>query len=344
MDAHRTDPPIAPAHAPSRRGFLAGALGAGAAAAASGWARPALADERPTYAVLATWDHGLPATEAAVEVLASGGTCVDAVERGVMVSERDPAVRSVGRGGLPNADGVVELDAALMRGEDVMVGAVGGLQGILHPIRAARRVLESTEHVLLTGPGARAFARAEGLEEADLLTDEARRRWEAWRDRPGRTKPRDPNRDGEHDTIGMLALDARGEVAAATTTSGLAWKLPGRVGDSPIPGAGLYADSAVGAACATGVGEEVLRVCGSFLVVEGMRRGLEPEEAIREALRRIAANPPHGPGHYSRQVAFLALRRDGAAAALALRDGFEYATARPGRAPRLVASGVLEGE
>jgi len=279
-------------------------------------------DGRPV--VVSTWKHGLAANEAAVEKLRSGGAALDAVEAGVRVSEADPAVGSVGRGGMPNEDGVVQLDAAIMDGPTHKAGAVAALEGTLHPVSVARRVMETTGHVLLVGEGAVRFARRNGFGEEELLTDRSRERWLEWR---RNLSDRDYWKGRSHDTIGMVVLDARGSLAAACTTSGLAWKLAGRVGDSPIVGHGMYADQEVGAAAATGIGEAIMRCCGSFLVVEGMRAGRSPEEACREALDRIRRKEPDLGG----QVAFIALRKDGRSAGMALRRGFQYAVARGGR-------------
>ncbi|MCI0340661.1 MAG: N(4)-(beta-N-acetylglucosaminyl)-L-asparaginase [Planctomycetales bacterium] len=312
----------------SRRELIVGGgglLAVAAARRAGAQEPPAVPAEAPTLpAVLSTWSHGGPANEAAWAVLAAGGSALDAVEAGVRVSEADPKVRSVGYGGLPNEEGVVQLDACIMRGSDRNAGAVAGLERVKHPISVARRVMEKTRHLLLVGDGARRFAVAQGFPEEDLLTPESKATWEKWKAEqaaksgggaPGKEPP------DAHDTIGMVAVDARGDVAAACTTSGLAWKLPGRVGDSPLVGHGLYADSRVGGAASTGVGEEVIRVCGSFVVVEEMRRGRTPQEACEEACRRIlerTAGKPAG------QVAFIALRKDGVTGAACLREGFVY--------------------
>ncbi|MBI3725420.1 N(4)-(beta-N-acetylglucosaminyl)-L-asparaginase [bacterium] len=326
-----------------RRGFLR-VLGAGVGAAAfTPRGRTARAEEPPSkgWAVIATWAHGVAASKKAALLLASGRSALDALEQGVMVCEDDPLVDSVGKGGLPNAEGEVELDAAIMRGADLAVGAVAGLKRIRNPIAVARHVLDDTPHVLLVGEGARAFALAKGFQEEDLLTERSKKAWEYWR--AERDKKKDLKSESRgHDTVGMVAIDSKGELAAACSTSGLAWKLPGRVGDSPIVGAGLYCDGKIGGASATGIGEEVLRVAGSFQVVEGMRRGLEPAEAIREVLRRIRANPPRVPGKHARQVGFVALRRDGASAALSLAKGFQFALARPGDDVKLADAQVLE--
>ena len=295
------------------------ALGLGAASAASllavGGAR-AVERVAGKRVAISTWSHGMAANEAAMEVLGRGGSSLDAVEAGVRVSESDPACGSVGLGGLPNAAGVVQLDAAIMDGPSARGGSVAGLEGIENPIRVARKVMDLTPHVLLVGEGARQFALDQGFETRDLLTDAARERWEAWKAEQGEPP------SSTHDTIGMCALDVTGHLAVACTTSGLAWKLPGRVGDSPILGAGSFVDDEVGAAAATGVGEEVLQTCGSFLVVENLRHGMNPTEACADAVDRILRKHPQAA---ELQVGYVALRIDGAAGAFAIREGFRYA-------------------
>lgn len=274
---------------------------------------------------VATWKHGLPAVKEAASVLASGGTPLDAVERGINTAEVDPEVSSVGVGGLPNAEGVVQLDAAIMDGAGLRCGSVLALEEIATPISVARRVMERTRHIQLAQAGAQRFALAQGFERQPLLTDASRGAWERWKASPERTVPgqvsRSRDRD-DHDTIGMVALGASGRMAAGCSTSGLAWKIPGRVGDSPIIGAGLYCDGDVGGASATGIGEEVIRVCGSFLVVELMRRGASPQEAVEEVLRRIVRVQPD---NRQRQVAFIALSRRGEVGAGSIRPGFQVA-------------------
>jgi len=250
--------------------------------------------------VISTWKFGQRANRRALEVMAAGGRPLDAVEKGVMLVESDPDVRSVGYGGLPNRDGVVELDAAIQDGETLNAGSVAAIRETENPVAVARRVMEQTPHVLLVGAGATAFARTQGFPQKDLLTDEALARWAEWR------KKKHPNPD-DHDTIGLIAMDGRGAMAVACTTSGLAWKLPGRVGDSPLIGHGLYCDAAAGGAAATGVGEEVIRVAGSAMVVERMRQGDEPDEACRRVLRRIVSRP----GYDDAFVGFIAMRADG---------------------------------
>ncbi len=269
--------------------------------------------------VISTWEHGLAANVAAMSVLASEGSALDAVESGVQVSESDPECTSVGLGGLPNAEGVVQLDAHIMDGPTARSGAVACLEGIENPIRVARRVMEQTRHVLLVGQDAKRFALEQGFEERDLLTDKARQKWEEWK---AEQSSQQQGTEHDHDTIALLALDAAGHLATACTTSGLAWKLPGRVGDSPIPGAGTFVDEEVGAAGSTGVGEEVLQTCGSFLVVENMRRGMDPTAACADAVDRILHKHPQASVH---QVAYMAMRTDGAVGAFAIREGFQYA-------------------
>jgi len=256
-------------------------------------------------------------------ILAAGGMSLDAVIAGATVVELDPEDTSVGYGGLPNEEGVVQLDACVMSGRLRKSGAVGALERIKTPSAVARLVMERTDHVMLVGEGALRFARAHGFEEENLLTERSRLRWLKWKENSSPDDDWLPPVDGVYrdragrpdGTINVLALDAAGDVAGCTTTSGLAWKLPGRLGDSPIVGAGLYVDNEVGAAGATGRGEEVIKTCGSFRVVEAMRRGASPEDACREALRRIV--------HWTREdpdfdVKYVALRRDGEAACVAM--------------------------
>jgi N4-(beta-N-acetylglucosaminyl)-L-asparaginase len=280
--------------------------------------------------VASTWSFGQAANAQAWRVLEAGGQPLDACEAGVQVSEADPSITSVGYGGLPNAEGVVELDASVMRGDTLECGAVAALRGFLHPVSAARAVMERTRHVLLVGEGAARFARAQGLLEQDLLTPESRQAWEAWKVRQaaGAAEPWErerlavAGRDHDHDTIGMIVAD-RGRLATAVTTSGLAWKLPGRVGDSPIIGAGSYCDDEAGAAVSTGVGEEVIRVGGCVSIVEGLRRGLTPRRAglaVLQRVRRAMARAGR-----SGDVAFIVASREGEVWGGCLVPGFQYA-------------------
>ncbi len=271
--------------------------------------------------VVSTWHHGRAANTAAWSVLADGGRSLDAVETGVRVSEADPEVVSVGYGGLPDRDGHVTLDACIMD-ENGNAGAVAFLQDIKHPVSVARAVMEKTPHVMLVGEGARQFAVAQGFPTEDLLTAAAKATWEKWRHKNNYTPWSQQSDPARHDTIGQLALDRHGNLAGACTTSGMAFKLHGRVGDSPIPGAALFVDNEVGAACATGVGEEVMKTVGSFLIVELMRQGLSPQEACREAVERIVHKNPNW---REVQVGYLALNRAGNIGAYAIAPEFQMA-------------------
>lgn len=270
--------------------------------------------------VVSTWDHGLAANDAAWEILSPGGRALDAVEAGVRVTEADPEGRTVGIGGLPDRQGNVTLDACIMN-EFGDAGSVAYLQHIKHPISVARRVMEETPHVMLVGDGALQFALEQGFEKENLLTPEAEAEWRAWLEENDPDARPDINVEN-HDTIGQLALDADGNLSGACTTSGAAWKMPGRVGDSPIIGAGLYVDNEVGAACATGWGEAVIRIVGSHLVVELMRQGNDPMTACRMAVDRVVAK---NPDYRDIQVGFLALDRKGRYGAYAIQPGFNAA-------------------
>lgn len=268
--------------------------------------------------VLSTWDHGLPANERAWEVMRAGGSVLDAVEHGVMVVESDLSNRSVGLGGLPDRDGHVTLDACI-QDHDGRAGSVAFLQRFEHPISIARAVMERTPHVMLAGAGAERWALENGFLTRDVQIPEVQAAWQKWLER-GEYKPV-ANLEN-HDTIGMVAMDAQGRLAGSCTTSGMAYKVHGRVGDSPIIGAGLFVDGEAGAACATGVGELVIRVAGSHTVVELMRQGRSPAEACKEAVLRIQRKHKD---LKDMQVGFLAIRADGAYGGYALRDGFSYA-------------------
>jgi isoaspartyl peptidase/L-asparaginase-like protein (Ntn-hydrolase superfamily) len=268
--------------------------------------------------VISTWYHGLAANDAAWAILKKGGKALDAVEKGVMVSESDPTNLTVGLGGLPDRDGNVTLDACIMD-EKGRAGSVAFLQHIENPICIARLVMEKTPHVMLVGEGALRFALENGFKKINLLTEESKKRWEEWKKT---SKYETPVNIENHDTIGMLAIDSSGNISGACTTSGMAFKMNGRVGDSPIIGAGLFVDNEVGGAVATGVGELVMRTCGSFLVVENMRRGMSPEKACKAAVDRIVAKHP---SVADTQVGFLALRKDGKYGGYSIHDGFDYA-------------------
>lgn len=324
----------------SRRKFIkAGAISASLLAIdkksiASFSPTQAVTDVKPI--VISTWDFGIAANQAAWKVLSRGGRALDAVENGVRVPEADPKNQSVGYGGLPDRDGHVTLDACIMD-ELGNCGSVAGLEHIMHPISVARLVMEKTPHVMLVGDGALQFALENGFKKQNLLTKESEKAWKEWLktakyapimnienklyDKVAPTKL--PGNQYNHDTIGMLALDAKGNISGACTTSGMAFKLHGRVGDSPIIGAGLYVDNEVGGATSTGVGEEVIRNVGSFLVVELMRQGYSPEEACKEAVMRIIKKKPETAKQI--QVGFLALNKKGEYGAYAIQKGFSYA-------------------
>ncbi len=274
--------------------------------------------------IVSTWNHGRPANAAAIEVLNNGGSILDAVEAGVRNSESDPENQSVGLGGLPDRDGNVTLDACIMDHES-SCGAVAFLKNIENPISVARKVMEDTPHVMLSGAGALEFALEKGFEKTELLTAKSRKAWEEWKIK-SKYQPI-INREN-HDTIGMLGIDSNGNLAGACTTSGLAYKLHGRVGDSPIIGAGLFVDGDVGAACATGVGEAVIRIAGSAIVVELMRGGATPEEACKEAVERIMKKHDDVT---NLQVGFLALDKFGNAGGYSIYSGFDYAHATTGQ-------------
>ena len=265
--------------------------------------------------VISTWRFGKAANEAAVEMLAEGGYALDAVEQGIHVIEADPEIGSVGYGGAPNAEGVVQVDAAIMWGPGHRAGSVAGLEGILHPISVARKVMEDTPHVMLVGEGALKFALSCGFKPQDLTTEESRRKWRAWQEAP--QPPKDT-----HDTIGMVVLDGRGDIAAGCSTSGWAYKLPGRVGDSPIIGSGLYVDNRIGGAAATGTGEEIMKYCISFSAVEHMRRGMSPGEACVEAVRRMVETDLE---NRNTGVGVVALNKHGEYGAAGMKKGFPYA-------------------
>jgi N4-(beta-N-acetylglucosaminyl)-L-asparaginase len=304
----------------NRRKFLQTATGAVLASAC----QPATPSEKSSQApgnvplVISTWNHGLAANAAAWAILQKGGTALDAAEAGVRVSEADPLVDSVGYGGLPDRDGRVTLDACLMVG-DGRCGAVAALEHIMHPISVARQVMEKTPHAMLVGEGALTFALANGFAKENLLTPKAEAAWREWL----KTAQYAPRANAEnHDTIGLLALAGPGQLAGACTTSGLAYKMHGRVGDSPIIGAGLFVDDEVGAATATGLGEAIIRVAGSHAIVEAMRAGHSPQAACRLVAQRLLQKNPNHPGL---QVGFLAVDKTGRHGAIGLLKGFTYA-------------------
>lgn len=269
--------------------------------------------------VISTWNHGFNANKKAWEVMQNGGTALDAVELGVSVTEADAQNHSVGLGGLPDRNGKVTLDACIMN-HDNECGAVAFLQDIIHPISVARKVMEDTPHVMLVGEGAKEFALEKGFKTTNLLTDDAEKAWLKWIESQTEKKP-EVNSEN-HDTIGMLAMDEKGNISGACTTSGWAYKLHGRVGDSPIIGAGLFVDNEVGGAVATGLGEAVIRIAGSHTVVELMRQGKSPQEACKLAVERIIAKHKNIKGV---QVGFLAINTLGEVGGYSIYKGFTYA-------------------
>jgi N4-(beta-N-acetylglucosaminyl)-L-asparaginase len=317
---------------PYRRNLL---LGLGSVALSNIGLRRGLGQEsanRPLF--VATWNFGLPACKKSLEILTKTGSVLDAVEQGIQVAEADQENDSVGIGGAPNADGVVQLDACFMDGETHKAGSVAALEDYPHPISVARRVMEKTKHVMLVGSGASAFAKSQGFVKTQLLTDKQKAKWEAWNAKRPRSADGAPN----HDTISLVGMDANGHLAGGCSTSGLAYKLAGRVGDSPILGSGLYVDGEIGAAGATGIGENVMRYCASFLIVELMRIGLDPEAACSAAISRIA-------GHEKKKASelhinFLAIDKQGRWGAAGTDAGFEIAVVTPNAAslhkPKLI--------
>lgn len=269
--------------------------------------------------VISTWDFGVKANAEAWKILSSKGRALDAVEAGVRIIESDPTNTTVGLGGSPDREGHVTLDACIMDDKGGC-GSVACLEHIEHPISVARAVMEKTPHVMLVGDGALQFALAQGFEKTNLLTPQSEKAWREWL----KTSQYKPiiNREN-HDTIGMVAMDFNGDLSGACTTSGLAYKMRGRVGDSPIIGAGLFVDNEVGAATATGMGEEVIRVVGSHLVVELMRQGYAPEAACKEAVERIARRDEKHAREV--QIGFLAVNKKGEYGAYCLHPGFTYA-------------------
>ena len=271
--------------------------------------------------IISTWNHGLPANEMAWNYLKEGKSGLDAIEAGVRIPEGDPQVRSVGYGGYPDREGKVTLDACIMDHKS-NCGSVSFLQGIKHPISVAKKVLQDTPHVMLSGQGALQFAKSKGFVVENLLTPESESDWKKWLEE---SKYKPVINIENHDTISMLLIDADGNISGGCTTSGAAWKMHGRVGDSPIIGAGLFLDNEVGAAAATGLGEAVIRTAGSAMVVELMRQGKSPAEACKEIVERIyLKHKDHKDMEYL-QVGFIAVNKKGEYAGYSLRSGFNYA-------------------
>ena len=298
--------------------------------------------------VISTWDVGINANKGAWEVLRNGGSALDAVEKGVMVTE-DEISCCVGLGANPDRDGHVTLDASIMD-EHGNAGCVAYLERIKHPISVARRVMEKTPHVMLVGSGAQQFAISEGFPlESEQLSPDAQKSYEEWL-KKSEYKPQinientkgansfAPNKLSNgawnHDTIGMLAIDAKGNLSGSCTTSGMGFKMRGRVGDSPIIGAGLFVDNEVGAATSSGLGEEVIKVCGTHLVVEFMRQGHSPENACKLAVERIIKRNPAKAKDF--QVAFIAINKKGEYGAYCIQKGFNFAVCHSDQGSQLI--------
>ncbi|HYC96540.1 N(4)-(beta-N-acetylglucosaminyl)-L-asparaginase [Brevundimonas sp.] len=325
---------------PSRRTLL----GAAPVAALAG---AAVAPDAAPAVMVSTWDFGAAANAAGLAARATGGSALDMVEAGGRVAEADESNSSVGLGGLPDRDGRVTLDACVMTWAGD-IGAVCALEDVVHAVSVARRVMERTPHTMLVGEGARRFAVEQGFETHNLLTPRAEAAWREWlktADYAPRINSENadwramPGGPGNHDTIGLLAIDAADRMAGACTTSGMAFKMRGRVGDSPLIGAGLYVDDEVGGATATGVGEDVVRVAGSHAVVEAMRAGLDPAAACRRVIERLARL--RGAAVARSQVALLALDKQGRAGGFALQPGFTYAVTDASGQTRIERAGAL---
>ncbi len=337
----------------SRRNWITRSAALAAAAAAG----PLAVAQSPKNIVMSS-ANGLQACKKAMEMLKSGADTLDAVVAGVNIVELDPKDNSVGYGGLPNEEGIVELDASVMHGPSRRCGSVAGIHGCKTPSNVAKLVMTETDHIMLVGEGASKFAREMGFKEEDLLTEESRLAWLVWkramRDKNGHTnwsseveggpataelKRMFPHADAATlawalevaihpptGTINCLALNSKGEMSGTTTTSGLAWKIPGRIGDSPIIGAGLYVDQEIGGAGSTGRGEENIRVAGAHSIVENMRHGMTPKDACLDVLQRISHNFRDDKARLPQfDINFYALRKDGMYAGASLWNG------RPGR-------------
>lgn len=320
----------------SRRQFIGAAsgvaagtlLGAPTVAGARAPAAPAVHIRPPSKNVVVASRNGLRAVERAGVLVTEGVDTLDAVVEGVKIQELDPEDTSVGYGGLPNEEGVVQLDASCMHGPSRRAGAVGALEGIKTPSVVAKYVLLYTDHIMLVGEGAKRFALSYGFKEEDLMTGRSREIWLRWRANRGQDDDWLNVPDDEAmvirptGTINCNAVNTKGEISSLTTTSGLAWKIPGRVGDSPLIGAGQYTDNDVGAAGSTGRGEANIKVCGAFLTVENMRRGMSPTDAALETLRRVVATTEprllSERGRPRFQLNFYAVNKNGAYGAASL--------------------------
>jgi N4-(beta-N-acetylglucosaminyl)-L-asparaginase len=299
-----------------RRGFMKSVAGTTALAAAG---LPATAATPASgLVIITTWDWGKNANERAAQVIATGGSLMDAVEKGINVIEDDPNVMSVGYGGLPNADGVVELDAAIMDGTRHRAGSICNLHMIKNPISVARQVIEKTRHTTVAGEGAFLFALKLGFQPQQLLTPASLKKWMEWKANPNRqTFWLEPTEN--HDTIGMIALDSKGHMVSGCSTSGEAFKIPGRVADSSLVGCGVYADDSVGGASATGDGDLMTNYCTSISIVNYMARGASPQEACEEILRLMVQRDPK---NKDGQCAVIAMNNRGETGNASMNAGF----------------------
>jgi N4-(beta-N-acetylglucosaminyl)-L-asparaginase len=328
---------MTPADNLSRRSFLAAsAFGLSASAMIGAAPQKAAGPRRP---IVVASGNGMKCVEKAMELIKAGADPLDAAIAGVSIVEADPNDRTVGYGGIPNEDGVVELDAAVMHGPTHGGGSVASIRNIMHPAAVARLVMKRTDHCLLVGEGALKFAKMHGFPEQDLLTDDSRKIWLHWKETNGKDDDRLPPPDDElddivkqffgirkHGTIHCSALDTHGDLGCTTTTSGLFYKIPGRVGDSPILGAGLFLDNEIGSAGSTGRGEANLLNLSSHLIVENLRRGLAPKDALIEVCKRIAATNKaprlrDAKGRPNFNVSFYCITKDGRHAGAALYAG-----------------------
>lgn len=282
------------------------------------------AESAPRPCFVSTWPFGKPANDQALKTLTRGGTVLDAIEQGIHIIEADAANTSVGLGGTPNAVGVVQLDACIMDGIGHRAGSVAAIEDVLHPISAARLVMDKTKHVMLVGSDARKFALEHGLEARNLLTEGRRKAWRKWHlEQASDKEEQAPTPADNHDTIALVGVDSKGNMAGGCSTSGLGYKTPGRVGDSPILGSGLYVDNEVGAAGATGVGENVMRYCATFMIVEAMSRGASPTDACVQTIHRIAKKDPRELKDL--HINFIALDKFGRHGAAGTNGSFRYA-------------------
>jgi len=317
-----------------RRSFIKSVAG-GTALAHAEFMTGGASEAGPVF--LSTWVHGKPANERAAEVFLAGGSLLDAVEKGINVPENDPQVTSVGYGGLPNEEGVVELDAAIMDGTRHRAGSVCNLHSIKNPISVARLVMERTRHTTLAGDGAFRFALKVGFQPEQLLTPESLKKWLEWKSNPKRISywlsPEN------HDTIGMVATDGKGHVVSGCSTSGLAWKIPGRVGDSPLVGCGVYADDSVGAASATGDGDLMTNYCTSVSIVHLMARGASPQDACLDLLRHMVKSDTQ---NRSGEVCVIAINTRGEIGAASMKSAYrlKYALWRDSKSELLDATAL----